>query len=83
MKKKIFETTSKMYVEEREKFYHYSVLNAFYRAVALGYHYKCNHTSDGSLIAVEFYEGGHAYLIYMTPEEFSKCIVEGLNAKSN
>ena len=80
MKAQIYTTTTKMYVEDKSKFLHFSALNAFYRAVALGLKYDCKHTPDGTRIAVEFAEGGHAYLVYMTSEEFSRCIVEGLNA---
>jgi hypothetical protein len=80
MRTQIYTTTPKMYVDDKAKFLHYSALNAFYRAVANGYKYECKHTLNSKEIVVEFAEGGHDYLVYMTPEEFSKCIVEGLNA---
>ena len=75
MKNQIFETTSKMYQEEKEKYYHYSALNALYRAMVQGYQFDCHKAGEDTLY-VRFCEGGHEILVYPTWSEFLKCVAE-------
>lgn len=79
MKNQIFEMTSKMYQEEKEKCYHYSALNALYRAIAQKHSYTCSPVADK--VRVEFSEGGHDYMVDATVEEFLKCINEGYESR--
>ena len=75
MKNQIFEMTSKMYQEEKEKYYHYSALNALYRAIVVGQKFDC-HRVKYDKVYVEFCEGGHEICVYATWEEYLKCVTE-------